>query len=83
MMQRKIVPDIVERSSIATMEADASILDAAKIMAGKNIAAMIILFITSTLSNLTPFTMVWFPEYRCLIFIIRKFIGHMSKLADC
>ena len=42
MMQRKIVPDIVERSSIATMKAGDSILDAAKIMASKNIAAMIV-----------------------------------------
>jgi CBS domain-containing protein len=42
MMQRKIVPDIVERSDIATMKAGDSILDAAKIMAKKNIAAMII-----------------------------------------
>jgi len=41
-MQRKIVPNIVERSDIATMKADDSILDAAKVMASKNIAAMII-----------------------------------------
>jgi len=41
-MQRKIVPDIVERSSIATMPATDTILEAAKIMANKNIAAMIV-----------------------------------------
>ena len=42
MMQRKIVPDIVERSSIATMTANATVQEAAKVMAGKNIAAMIV-----------------------------------------
>ncbi len=41
-MQRKIVPDIVERSSIATMKVGASVQDAAKVMASKNIAAMIV-----------------------------------------
>ena len=41
-MQRKIVPNIVKRSLIATMTEDGSILEAAKIMAAKNIAAMII-----------------------------------------
>lgn len=42
MMQRKIVPDIVERSTIATMTSEDTILDAAKAMANKNIAAMIV-----------------------------------------
>ncbi len=42
MMQRKIVPDIVKRSAIATMKAEDSVLDAAKTMATKNIAAMIV-----------------------------------------
>ena len=41
-MQRKIVPDIVKKSSIATMGKESSILEAAKVMAEKNIAAMII-----------------------------------------
>jgi CBS domain-containing protein len=41
-MQRKIIPDIVERSLIATMNSNNSILDAAKMMTEKNIAAMII-----------------------------------------
>ena len=41
-MQRKIVPDIVKRSIIATMDAESSILDAAKVMSEKNIGAMII-----------------------------------------
>jgi len=41
-MQRKIIPDIVERSLIATMNSNNSILDAAKTMTEKNIAAMII-----------------------------------------
>ena len=41
-MHRKIVPDIVKRSMIETMDAESSILDAAKVMADKNIGAMII-----------------------------------------
>ena len=41
-MHRKIVPNIVKRSSIATMSSESSVLEAAKIMADKNIAAMII-----------------------------------------
>ena len=52
MMQRKIVPDIVERSSIATMKAEDSILDAAKIMAGKNIAAMIVVDENSNITGI-------------------------------
>jgi len=41
-MHRKIVPNIVKRSSIATVNSESSVLEAAKIMADKNIAAMII-----------------------------------------
>jgi CBS domain-containing protein len=52
MMQRKIVPDIVERSAIATMKADESILEAAKIMASKNIAAMIVVDASSNITGI-------------------------------
>lgn len=41
-MNRKIIPDIVEATDILTMAADGTAEDAAKLMAGKNIAAMII-----------------------------------------
>ncbi len=52
MMQRKIVPDIVERANIATMTADQSILDAAKAMAKKNIAEMIVVDSTPNIYGL-------------------------------
>jgi len=52
MMQRKIVPDIVERSSIATMKADGSVLDAATAMASKNIAAMIVVDVSSNITGI-------------------------------
>lgn len=41
-MNRKIIPDIVEETNILTMTADGTAEEAAKLMAGKNIAAMII-----------------------------------------
>jgi CBS domain-containing protein len=41
-MNRKIIPDIVEATSILTMGPDESAEQAAKLMAGKNIAAMIV-----------------------------------------
>ena len=43
MIQRKIIPDIVQRSAIATVSAETSVLEVAKIMEKKNIAAMIII----------------------------------------
>ena len=43
MIQRKIIPDIVQRSAIATVRAETSVLEVAKIMEKKNIAAMIII----------------------------------------
>jgi len=41
-MNRKIVPDIVQPTEVASVAADVSILDAAKLMAGKKIAALIV-----------------------------------------
>jgi len=41
-MNRKIIPDIVEATNILTMGPDESAEQAAKLMAGKNIAAMIV-----------------------------------------
>lgn len=41
-MQRKIVPDIVERTNIATVVVDDSVYDGAKLMAEKHIAALIV-----------------------------------------
>ena len=41
-MNRKIIPDIVKATSILTMRPDETAEDCAKQMAGKNIAAMII-----------------------------------------
>ncbi|MBT3307808.1 MAG: CBS domain-containing protein [Alphaproteobacteria bacterium] len=41
-MNRKIIPDIVEATNILTMGPDDSAEQAAKLMAGKNIAAMIV-----------------------------------------
>jgi len=52
MMQRKIVPDIVKRSSIATMQGNETVLEAAKIMAKKNIAAMIIVDSDSNITGI-------------------------------
>lgn len=41
-MQRKIVPDIVQRTDVATMKATDSVLDTAKLMRDRKIAAVII-----------------------------------------
>lgn len=41
-MQRKIVPGIVERTNVATVVVDDSVFDAAKLMAEKNIAALVV-----------------------------------------
>jgi CBS domain-containing protein len=41
-MNRKIIPDIVKATSILTMRPDETAQDCAKQMAGKNIAAMIV-----------------------------------------
>ena len=41
-MQRKIVPDIVQATDVATATVDDSALDAAKMMADKHIAAIIV-----------------------------------------
>lgn len=41
-MNRKIIPDIVSATNILTMQVDDSALDCAKQMAGKNVAAMIV-----------------------------------------
>jgi len=41
-MQRKIVPGIVERTHVATVVVDDSVYDAAKLMAEKNIAALVV-----------------------------------------
>jgi len=52
MMQRKIVPDIVKRTNIATMKGTESVLEAAKIMANKNIAAMIVVDADSNITGI-------------------------------
>lgn len=41
-MQRKIVPDIVQRTDVATMTVDDTILDAAKLMRDRKIAAVVV-----------------------------------------
>jgi CBS domain-containing protein len=41
-MNRKIIPDIVKATNILTMQVDDTALDCAKQMAGKNVAAMIV-----------------------------------------
>ncbi len=41
-MQRKIIPDIVERMNIARVKVDDTIFTSAKLMAEKNIAALIV-----------------------------------------
>jgi CBS domain-containing protein len=41
-MNRKIIPDIVAATNILTMTSDGTAEEAAKLMAGKNIAAMIV-----------------------------------------
>ena len=41
-MHRKIIPDIVEATNVLTMTAEDSVQEAAKQMASKNVAAMII-----------------------------------------
>jgi len=41
-MQRKIIPDIVKATNVATVTADQTVLEAAKIMSDKHIAAMIV-----------------------------------------
>ena len=41
-MQRKIVPNVVERTNVATALVDDTVYDAAKTMADKNIAAMVV-----------------------------------------
>lgn len=51
-MQRKIVPDIVQRTEVATMKAADTILDAAKLMRDRKIAAVIIADETGALSGI-------------------------------
>ena len=51
-MQRKIVPDIVAKSSVATITSGEIIVKAAKTMAEKNIAAMIIVDIDSNIMGI-------------------------------
>jgi len=41
-MQRKIVPDVVERQNVATVVTDDKVVSAAKMMADKHIAALIV-----------------------------------------
>jgi len=51
-MYRKIIPDIVEATNVLTMTAEDSVQEAAKQMASKNVAAMIILDSTGLITGI-------------------------------
>ena len=51
-MHRKVIPDIVKATDILTMTTDGSVAEAAKLMARKNVAAIIVVDKTGIVSGI-------------------------------